>query len=153
MTPLEQAFEAAYLRDKDPNSTIVKDALVRGANGQYFHQHMRSYLKFFEAGFGYGMATATEAMLEVAEPDPCAGGHIPIGWTGTVHCEVCNKKLGDEPRIDPEKEKAAQRVAENAGLVALPERNKDHECDGAGPRTAWGTTTCSKCGFDWDLPF
>lgn len=81
MTPLEQAFERFYLRDRDPNSPITRDALVRGADGQYFHQHTRTYLAYFEAGFGHGMATATEAMLEAAQED--------------------------QPRIDPDKDKVA----------------------------------------------
>lgn len=28
-------------------------------------------------------------------------GHLPIGWTGTVYCELCSKAIGtEEPLVD-----------------------------------------------------
>jgi len=123
MTPLEQAFERFYLRDRDPNSPITRDALVRGADGQYFHQHTRTYLAYFEAGFDHGMATSAEAIIESAEPEQAPEQPSPVA---------------EPDEIFP--------------FYPSPP-NDGHKCDGEGPRTAWGTTTCSKCGFDWELPF
>ena len=96
MTPLEQAFERFYLKDRDPNSPITQDALLRGADGQYFHQHMRSYLAFFEAGFDQGVAAAADAAAvlvdQFADPEPEATCPAPAAepQKADPYCWDCN---------------------------------------------------------------
>lgn len=89
MSPIEQAFEIAYLRDRDINSPITKDALLRGADGQYFHQHMRTYFQFFCMGYSAGATDAQDAHAK-PEPEPPA---LPAAHRGIdPKCDDCEGK-------------------------------------------------------------
>lgn len=49
---MEQEFEEAFRAQSDAPDFIINDLLVKGADGQYWHQKTRDAFKWFKIGKG-----------------------------------------------------------------------------------------------------